>query len=590
MVLLIGGERREAKATNQTRHPPLRTRRALSLCGFLAVVGCGGDDADPVDPGPSRGDPHDLLWVTIDGLRSDLGQMDGAVRSEMVTRWQRNSVVWSRTIAPSPEPAASLASAFTGMPPWEHGLRTEWLCALPDSATTLAERLRETGFECRAILSRQLLGAASGLTQGFEHVDGPQLDPLPWRLVGDGAEVVDLRRGVDESLAAAQGDLQAAWSNDRSDFRWLQLELDAARSPGLSAEERRDQYQRAAVELLEKVLVWAATWVEPREGASATVVVSGTCGRVLGEDGEYDTRRSIAPPALETVVWIRGSALTPTVESRPRSLRDLHDSLWSRVTKESTSPTRNPIEFEAVLGALEDGGPILCGQGEAESRQWFDGRWYGGASHRSRIDAPPSHAWQQPGALYLRPGVAAPALDGRTALLATPIEVPVSTTTDADVEEILAWDGLVRGEPVPDRWSLEQLGDLAALHPRAAELWLVATIAVCLEEGRSLESELTSHAERIRLLAERLPGSAITQMLVSFRPLSPTSGSEERLRAAGLAFALAPWSLTATRCLADALQRQGQVLVSQGVLQRYLEEAPLSQAAREEFERRWLGE
>ena len=144
----------------------------LALLGAASIAaGCGGDDAS--------GAHASAVLITLDTTRADaLGCYGGrAGVTPNLDALARESVLFenARSVAPLTLPAH--ASMLTGLWPTRHGLRDNGLRALPESATTIAERAREKGLETAAFVSAVVLDRAWGLAQGFDVYDQPDADP-----------------------------------------------------------------------------------------------------------------------------------------------------------------------------------------------------------------------------------------------------------------------------------------------------------------------------------------------------------------------------------------------------------------------------
>ena len=122
-------------------------------------------------PAGSPGKPHLFIYL-IDGFRAlDLPaygfpEMTAPVLRDMM----EEGVSFTRQYAVSPWSVPSLASAFTSLYPATHGVIKAGQ-RLPESATTLAEILKEAGYDTALFTSHPLLGSLTGLSQGFEHVE-----------------------------------------------------------------------------------------------------------------------------------------------------------------------------------------------------------------------------------------------------------------------------------------------------------------------------------------------------------------------------------------------------------------------------------
>ena len=78
-----------------------------------------------------------------------------------------------RIFTTAPYTGPSHASLLTGQNPPRHGLRDYLEQALPAGATTLAEMLRDRGYQTAAFVSTYVLDPRFGLDQGFDVYDSP---------------------------------------------------------------------------------------------------------------------------------------------------------------------------------------------------------------------------------------------------------------------------------------------------------------------------------------------------------------------------------------------------------------------------------
>ncbi len=163
--------------------------------------GDGGDDSDP--GGDDGGDdtappaelspplsftgarPTNLLLVSIDTLRrDDLGRWAGGDTSPWLDAWLEEAVVLDhhRSCANWTYPA--MACALTGNYNADAGYLPTETNRFPDSATTLAEILKDAGYQTRLVASQALLDPEINLTQGYDHIqqgigwDSDQVAPL----------------------------------------------------------------------------------------------------------------------------------------------------------------------------------------------------------------------------------------------------------------------------------------------------------------------------------------------------------------------------------------------------------------------------
>jgi choline-sulfatase len=109
----------------------------------------------------------------VDTLRADhLGAYgEKAPTSPRFDAFAREAVLFEDAWAQASWTRSATASIFTGLHVGAHGVDREDR-ALPPSAVTLAERLREAGYRTGAFVGNHLLGGRFGFEQGFEVWNG----------------------------------------------------------------------------------------------------------------------------------------------------------------------------------------------------------------------------------------------------------------------------------------------------------------------------------------------------------------------------------------------------------------------------------
>lgn len=174
-------------ARNPTR---LSLPTALISIGLFASCGQGsvGDATNSNASGALTGDagsPNVVLFV-IDTLRADrLGIYGNANQpSPNLDKFAREGVLFERAWAPSPYTATSHASLFTSTYPATHGIWNRQRLeskdgdvypALPPSAVTLAEVMRDSGWQTTAIAGGGYVNERRGLAQGFDYFNSQTL-------------------------------------------------------------------------------------------------------------------------------------------------------------------------------------------------------------------------------------------------------------------------------------------------------------------------------------------------------------------------------------------------------------------------------
>ena len=166
--------------------------------------------------------PGPIVLVSVDGLSPSELPADGhAGATPAIDALAADAVVFERAYTHSPLTLPAHASLLAGQLPFEHGVRDDAGFALKENAGSLAERLRNRGFETGAFVSSFLLRPATSVAQGFTFFDA-ELPDAP----GTPSPVVT-RDGHQTTDAAAR------WMQSRSGHRFflfVQVSGDAAES------------------------------------------------------------------------------------------------------------------------------------------------------------------------------------------------------------------------------------------------------------------------------------------------------------------------------------------------------------------------
>ncbi len=112
--------------------------------------------------------PPNVLLITVDTQRADSFGIYGnpGGHTPNIDRLAEKSVVFERATAPMGTTFPSHASLFTGLYPRRHGVRYNG-DRLGEEVETLAETLREAGWETMALVSYGSMVSRGGLGQGF---------------------------------------------------------------------------------------------------------------------------------------------------------------------------------------------------------------------------------------------------------------------------------------------------------------------------------------------------------------------------------------------------------------------------------------
>jgi arylsulfatase A-like enzyme len=226
-----------------------------------------------------------FIVIVIDTLRDDhLGSygFPGDI-SPRLDQLASESVLFENCFAQAPWTPPSMGSLFTSLYPEVHGLNVfrdqqfrdpdsgeMRIGVLPDSAVTLAERLRDAGYETVAFVTNPWLQRPMGLAQGFERYD----DEDTGRRVTANAIAAPLRRWLetrrDERPFFAYlhfMDVHGPWDAPKPDF-------DALRDH-VATEERRLIDSELPSEAIEARPIWADEGMRHEVGYWRTRYASG---------------------------------------------------------------------------------------------------------------------------------------------------------------------------------------------------------------------------------------------------------------------------------------------------------------------------
>ena len=140
--------------------------RAVVAVTILLNFHCGSESM------PQR---PDILLVTIDTLRADSLEPYGATDTltPNIARLAGEGVIYNAATTPMPLTRPAHASILTGLYPDQHGVLTNHQI-LPEGVVTLAETLRDTGYQTAGFTGIRFLNQKSGLAQGFVEFAAPK--------------------------------------------------------------------------------------------------------------------------------------------------------------------------------------------------------------------------------------------------------------------------------------------------------------------------------------------------------------------------------------------------------------------------------
>jgi arylsulfatase A-like enzyme len=115
--------------------------------------------------------PSHIVLITVDTLRADAvsayrSDGDKSRRTASIDGLAQDGVRFDHAFAPAPWTLPSIASILTGVSPEVHQV-TDFAGRLPNTVTTLAERLSARGYRTASFVHNDVLGPERSLNQGF---------------------------------------------------------------------------------------------------------------------------------------------------------------------------------------------------------------------------------------------------------------------------------------------------------------------------------------------------------------------------------------------------------------------------------------
>ncbi len=157
-----------------------------------------------------------LILVSLDTVRADVAY-NGKFKT--IEKLRKEGVTFLNSISSSPFTPASHATVFTGLQPYNHGIRHLFKEKLNPTVKTLAQVLKENGYETGAIVSCPGMNKWYGFSKGFDHYD----DEIP--KLADGSDpllTVDVKkRGIALKRANLVVDRAYAWLRGKKDNKYF---------------------------------------------------------------------------------------------------------------------------------------------------------------------------------------------------------------------------------------------------------------------------------------------------------------------------------------------------------------------------------
>ncbi len=131
------------------------------------------EPADRIALEPGALKDWNILLISLDTTRADHLNCYGYASTKTPTfnSLARHGVLYSEAFTPVPTTLAAHSSLLTGLYPFHHGVRANLGFKLEDENVTLAEVLRQSGYQTSAIISAFVLDSQFGMDQGFDTFD-----------------------------------------------------------------------------------------------------------------------------------------------------------------------------------------------------------------------------------------------------------------------------------------------------------------------------------------------------------------------------------------------------------------------------------
>lgn len=306
---------------------------------------------------PSR--PH-LLLVTVDTLRADrIGNGVTPTIDSVAANGLR--FINARTVAPLTLPAHT--SILTGLRPPEHGVRLNGVGA-SSHKPTVADRLRQHGYNTAAVVGAFVLDRRFGLGEGFDSYDDAiKRDPAA-------IDRLEAERPANVVVDRAISWLESAGSS-RPWFLWVHIYDPHApyERPGATSDvaSAYDEEVRFADRELGRLLA-AMDRLGVRQ--QTAILIAGDHGEGLGDHGESTHGMLLFDSTLRVPLVVGAPGVVPAVRKDPVSLIDVAPTLLALagVTSDSALPGRN------LLQAGEAGREIYAETDYPEAAGWQKGR------------------------------------------------------------------------------------------------------------------------------------------------------------------------------------------------------------------------
>jgi arylsulfatase A-like enzyme len=320
------------------------------LLGAAALLGLG---AGGLWLGLEPREPCPVVLISIDTLRADRLPLYGYKRIETpaIDALAKDGVVFENAYSHVPLTLPSHSTMFTGLLPFEHGVRNNTGFTLAPSHPNVVAELAQAGYATGAMVSAFVLRPETGIGAGFGHYDAK---------LSQGAaqfSIAEVQRDGMETAEAAM-----AWLQGQAERRFfLFLHLYEPHAPYRPPQRYRDRYPSAydgdvayADEIVGRFL---AELKQLGRYDESLVVLLSDHGEGLGDHGEQEHGVFVYREALHVPMVLKfpHSRWAGRRVSRPVGLADVAPTLrdWVGLPRAERQSGRSLLE------ALDADGPAL---------------------------------------------------------------------------------------------------------------------------------------------------------------------------------------------------------------------------------------
>ncbi|HPA26769.1 MAG TPA: sulfatase-like hydrolase/transferase [Acidobacteriota bacterium] len=270
-----------------------------------------------------------FVVISLDTFRADRLQAYGSKKSPApnLDAFAKEAAVYVNSMTPSPVTLPAHGTLLTGCFPEKTGLFDNGVGVLSPGVKTMAEVLRESGYDTRAFIAADVLKARFGLSRGFAVYDD-QVGSAKRRF---GFQITDM------AVAYMHGGKKGPF------FLWAHY-FDT-HQPYLTPEDPPEsvdgRYDRAVsyVDAQVKRLLDA---VPP----NTFVFIVSDHGEGLGDHGELTHGLLLYQPTVSVVVMAKGPGLKPSISKGFRSLADIAPTIYGKAGIQVPGLDGYPLDSE----------------------------------------------------------------------------------------------------------------------------------------------------------------------------------------------------------------------------------------------------